>query len=228
METVEDAPDDRLTFSQNLYQLLEQGNQQGFINLLNQQQTEWADKLLVRVYLGWKDKSNAALILSRIPQNTPENIAFKDIFTALINANPQISATDEFMIRTYAQSTDLAIQSLAHTVLASYFGETFDYDTAPVVISSNKKATVDFDDIITFDLIPNPSSYQLLVQLNQSINDEEVVFSIYDLTGKMMKAANFTQEKESIDIADLVAGIYYCQINLNGKSSKMKKLVIIR
>ncbi len=228
VETIEDTPDDRVTLSQDLYQLLEQGNQQGFINLLNQQQAEWADKLLVRAYLGWNDKSNASLVLNRIPQNNPENIAFKDVFTALINANPQISAIDEVMIRAYAQSTDLAIQSLAHTVLASYFGEIFDYDTAPVVISSNKKETTRFDETRTFDLIPNPSSYQLLVQLNQPISDEKVVFTIYDLTGKMMKTVNLAQQKEAIDIADLAVGVYYCQINLNGKPSKIQKLAIVR
>jgi len=225
---VEENPDDRVTISQNLNQLLEQGNQQGAINLLTQQQAEWADRLLVGTYLSLGDKTNAATALGRIPQNTPYNIAFHNMFNALINANPQLSILDEQMIRTYGQSNDLAVQSVAHSILASYFGESFTYTSAAVITSSNKRANPTFDESIVFSLNPNPSIYQLDINLNTSITNEKVIFTVYNVTGKIMQSVNLTEQTTSLDIVDLATGIYYCQVNFNDKVSEVQKLVIVR
>ncbi len=225
---VEENPDDRVTISQNLNQLLEQGNQQGAINLLTQQQAEWADRLLVGTYFSLGDKTSATTALGRIPQNTPYNVAFHDMFNALINANPQLSMFDEQMIRTYGQSTDLAIQSVAHSILASYFGENFTYTSAAVITSSNKRANPTFDESIVFSLNPNPSIYQLDINLNTSITNEKIIFTVYNVTGKIMQSINLTEQTTSLDIVDLATGIYYCQVNFNDKVSEVQKLVIVR
>ncbi|GIV29022.1 MAG: hypothetical protein KatS3mg028_0088 [Bacteroidia bacterium] len=61
-----------------------------------------------------------------------------------------------------------------------------------------------------FNLYPNPVKDKLNVQYNQRISDK---ISILDVTGRVLKTENISDDLKTLDVSELENGIYYIRIN---------------
>jgi hypothetical protein len=86
------------------------------------------------------------------------------------------------------------------------WGETEDY----CVTISDVTSVNDADAVILFNLYPNPSgnTFNLDVNLARSIDSERLVFHIFDISGKEVKAVNVREGIQSIDASELENGMY--------------------
>ena len=80
-----------------------------------------------------------------------------------------------------------------------------------------------------YNLFPNPNSGEMT--LTYHLQDGETgIFSIYDITGKLISRHNLNSSVTSINIEEstLDAGIYFYEIKVNDRKVKMDKLIIIK
>lgn len=88
--------------------------------------------------------------------------------------------------------------------------------------SSVENATLD----LNFIMNPNPVDDQLLISLINTSNDDELIFSISNLDGKLMSSYNVHDSNEfKIDVSQLKPGIYIGECS-NKKNALLKKLFI--
>jgi hypothetical protein len=78
---------------------------------------------------------------------------------------------------------------------------------------------------ISFSAFPNPVENSLFIN-TANIKSEEVVYSIYDLTGKMVAtglfAVNAQKNIQQIEVDKLNTGLYFIELSVNGTSSTQK------
>ncbi len=212
----------------SIYAQLKEGNEAGVIDLLENEQAEWSDKWLVGIYANRRDSTRAAQTLAQIPKNTPENIAFHDMFEALINTDGNFSVEQEQMIRNYALSTDFEIQTLAEMFLVQYFDESFERIPMPIVSSSSKKENISSEGFY-FSLFPNPANHEINIHLSHSIDTSiSHTVKIIDPSGKVLIQTT-VDESIAIDTEKLAVGIYFVVVhNPQTFSSHTEKLIILK
>ncbi|TND08366.1 MAG: PDK repeat-containing protein [Bacteroidetes bacterium] len=81
--------------------------------------------------------------------------------------------------------------------------------TAPNGIAEN-------NNVFEFDVYPNPSSDMITVKYDLP-SASDVVFSIYDVTGKLVRSENFGQQAsglqtQQVSISELAAGVYQARV----------------
>lgn len=78
-----------------------------------------------------------------------------------------------------------------------------------ILIDFTSLREIDFD--LSFDLFPNPTQDQLIIQLNQP-TEQKLSFQIFDVTGKLVQEVQFTKDnaylKEQVNVSGLAAGSY--------------------
>ena len=80
-----------------------------------------------------------------------------------------------------------------------------------------------------FKLYPNPNNGMMILEymVKEGVSG---VFSIYDVSGRMVKQQNLNSgtNKVEIDASNLNAGAYYYTVKVNGDRMKAEKLIIVR
>jgi len=104
------------------------------------------------------------------------------------------------------------------------WGETEDYCmTIADVTSVNEN-----NGVVAFSVYPNPSGNQFNLDFNltQSIGGENVVFRIFDVSGKEVKALRVNEGLQQIDVAELENGMYIYKLQtVDGKDLRSGKWV---
>ncbi len=76
---------------------------------------------------------------------------------------------------------------------------------------------------LSFEIYPNPVSNELIVN-NLSNNNDNISYQIFDLSGKSLQSDKLTS---SINVENLINGVYLLRLSGNGKSL-MKKFVVLK
>jgi hypothetical protein len=74
-----------------------------------------------------------------------------------------------------------------------------------------------------FSLSPNPAVNQVTIILSD-IKTKEIVFDVYDVTGRVVKRINSSSSKTVIDISDLHVGVYFVKIT-EGSDIRTARLI---
>ncbi|MEZ4884754.1 MAG: T9SS type A sorting domain-containing protein [Chitinophagales bacterium] len=208
------------------YTALQNNDSNGMIALLENEQAEWSDKWLVGIYTGKEEFTQASQTLNRIPQNTPSNIIFHQLFATVIQAKGNFSPSQEQLIRSHTSNKDTQISTLAEMFLAEYFDETIERHPMPVVTSSSKRSPQ--IDIPLFKIYPNPARGEVKVHFSEELQSlGNSTIHILDFTGKVIQSIS-VDSLNSIDIGNLSNGVYMVSLQTSEKTLFTEKLVIVK
>lgn len=76
-----------------------------------------------------------------------------------------------------------------------------------------------------FQAYPNPTTDQLLVQLNETTVQQPTTLSIYNMQGQLVHQQQTRQINTTIDVAQMPSGIYLLQVEQDGQSIGYSKIV---
>ncbi|MGB0931174.1 MAG: T9SS type A sorting domain-containing protein, partial [Chitinophagales bacterium] len=222
----DDDNDDRnnVLLASRIREHLKKDEIQSALNLLISEGETWSNRLLVQAYIGMEDWTQAQYRVNLIPQNTPENLAFRDLYNMVINGT---IGSKESAVRAYTNSSDTKVVTMAEALLANYFGDRYIRNPVAIPNGRNKKET-NATESIQFKLIPNPAKDALNIHLDTSMLVEEVTIRIYNLQGKLWKKVKADSRQETIELStnDLEQGVYIVELS-NSKFSSVQKLSII-
>lgn len=220
--------EDRRYFVQQVQYKLGNKNYMGAIQDLEQRQEVWSDKILVANYIQQADYTKALQTLNRVPFNTADEIAFKNLFTTIVD-NELIA--NESLIRYYAEDLSLNPRTniLAQSILGGYFNEKYIRNAAPIV-SHSSKTSPKLPQKPFLQLLPNPAKNQLSLQWIDSSVEEDVELIIFNSVGQEAKIFKLSvaRQKITIPIEDLKGGIYYVQVKGDKTIYSFDKIVIIK
>ncbi|MEZ4887783.1 MAG: T9SS type A sorting domain-containing protein [Chitinophagales bacterium] len=221
--------DERRYLVQQIQYKLANSDHTEVINLLEQQQEVWSDKILAATYLQKRDITKTMQTLNRIPTNTTDNQAFVNMITFM--AQDQV-LSNETQIRHYA--TDISLNPrtniLAQSILSTYFEEHYIRNAALITNSSSKTATSLFEKK-WLKILPNPVKDKVNIHWIETPKEEEKVeVRIYNGIGQQVNNSTIHVDglKNSIDVGFLKSGVYYIQINGENNIYGFDKLVIVR
>lgn len=191
---------------------------------------------LVGTYIDLKDYSSASTTLSLIPDVSPEDQAFHDLYAMHISLGLegknlwQMSTTQEAMVRDIALMCPASLATTnARAILRLVFGETVPpcQGTGARTVYTNNDATYQLEmtslkkEDKALIVYPNPTTGE--VELFSSEQMEEV--EITDVTGKIVFSEQLNTNSEKLHLNFLSDGVYYLKVrNANG-SVNHKKLI---
>lgn len=82
------------------------------------------------------------------------------------------------------------------------------------------------DKQVNVKIYPNPTRGQLKVEIPEFQYNEAVVFSIYDMSGRLYKNQKATESIVDLDLSSYSAGTYILRMNRNGKYSSWRIIKI--
>ncbi|MEZ4885087.1 MAG: T9SS type A sorting domain-containing protein [Chitinophagales bacterium] len=221
-----DDNDDRnnVMLASRIREHLKKDEIQSALNLLIGEGETWSNRLLVQAYIGMEDWTQAQYRVNLIPQDTPENLAFRDLYTMIINGT---IISNESAVRAYANSSDAKVVTMTEALLANYFGDTYVRNPVAIPSGGNKKETNTME-AIQFKLIPNPAKEVLNIHLHNFSLTEEVTIRIYDLQGKLWKTVKTISDNTiaEINTSKIPNGIYICQVSSKSFNSVQKFSIV--
>jgi len=219
---------DRATFTQLFLELLADNQEQEALYLLENRQEIWSDKLLVSTYISRNEKAKALQVLARIPQDEASNIAFTQLYQAVVDAQPDLTPNAEQMIRAYADSRDAQTAIHAQNILHRFFGEAEIRNSAPVDNHAAKQALTTEESNAVLHIYPNPSNAKIHLQWMGNWSEGQIAsLQIYHPNGKMLREHHLSTPNASIELKDLPMGTYFCRFSIDGMLKTTQKLMII-
>jgi len=80
-----------------------------------------------------------------------------------------------------------------------------------------------------FTLYPNPSTGNFSIKYDLKQSNDDAIFKLYDIRGKLLNETILKNENTSFDFSDVLAnGVYFYQLKINDIEVKSDKLVIIK
>ena len=104
------------------------------------------------------------------------------------------------------------------------WGETEDY----CITISDLTAVRDNNEVVSFSMYPNPSGHQFNLDftLIRAMSGENVVFRIFDISGKEVKAIQVKEGLQQVDVSELENGMYIYRLQtVDGKDLRSGKWV---
>ena len=188
---------------------------QDAINALECLGQVWTDKLLVGTYTAQGNMALAQQTLTRIPQNTPTNIEFHQLFNAVHQG--QIAPIEHIAQQTYSVNA-----GIAQSILAEWRGDVYARKAVPIPTQSSKNhLNKEVQTTIDFQLYPNPSHQ--FVKVTFEGKEEVRTLKIFNLEGQEVNRYKILPN-QSIDVYQLKVGMYYVQ--LEGFTTLSKLLII--
>ncbi len=77
---------------------------------------------------------------------------------------------------------------------------------------------------LSISAYPNPTTDYLTLKIDGNVQTQYIA-SLYDITGKLLKAKNITANKTEINTNDLPAGTYFLKVTDNKKEIKSFKII---
>ena len=84
---------------------------------------------------------------------------------------------------------------------------------------------------ITFNIYPSPTKDIVTIEFdNYKNNSNNIEIVLFDLVGKVHSLNNFTISKNqiSLNVSDLVPGIYFIQMIIDGEKIVIGKVIIMK
>jgi|GEM_PF-5695704 len=198
---------------------------------------EWSNKVLVGTYIGQNDSLKAVEKLAMIPQDSEENIAFHEVFTALIEGGSEDVGKQEHgrqilleyadkrkdYTEAYPQEGDINT-TLAETALTFLEGKLYDRSSVTFVpkrpsLTENKIE----NQSSLFNVMPNPAKNQIQLSIfDKDKLPKSFVVDIYNLQGVLQNRWTLRKEERlSVDISMLNNGLYIVHIPALNSSEKL-------
>jgi hypothetical protein len=210
--------------------LIKQNDQAGIVAFLTCLDEVWAYRILVTTLIDQGKYSQALTNLLRIPDNSADNIEFKAMCNAII-ANLQSGAnvggrqnTQALQqLRTIAQIRQSTQTALAQSTLALLQGDDYVRASAPIEAEKGEGNSLTTFEQLT--VVPNPAKDAINIYYDGAIA-LPAKLHIYNINGQLIKSVSMPNTNGfSLNIADLKAGLYYCQVQ---GTSATNKIVVIK
>ncbi len=185
-------------------------------------------KLLTATYESEMKTDSAWLYLQQIPDDNAENIAFKELYTQLLNGiNPPAGSgkavgMQELFLRQSAKQEQMTYAPIAQAINASYLGETY-YKN--VKIQRGNLYSIEQNGKKLLSLYPNPASKA--VSFRASETNSRYWLIITDMYGKKIQTVNLLSANTQFNTENLPAGIFFCTLlNQNMEIVETHKLIV--
>ena len=208
--------------------LIKQNDQQGVVSFLTCIDQVWAYRLLVATLIDQRQLTEALSTLLRIPDSSPDNIAFKATCNAVINnlLNGSSSggrANQSYLqsLRTMAQTRQGSNTLLTESYLAALEGNRYVRTSAPIEDDKTENNQTTLNQLT---VVPNPAQNYVQIICGQEVPNAKLL--VYDLNGRLLKTANSTDNITFIiDTSALPTGIYYCTV---ASTTYTAKLIVVK
>ena len=208
--------------------LIKQNNQTGVVAFLSCIDEVWAYRLLVTTLIDQGKYSQALTNLLRIPDDSPDNIAFKAMCNAIIanlqagtNIGGRQSTQALQQLRTIAQARQSTQTPLAQSNLALLQGDSYVRTSVPIQDDKTESNQIALNQLT---VVPNPAQNYVQVICGQQVPNAKLL--VYDLNGRLLKTTNSTDNITfTVDTSTLPTGIYYCTV---ANTTYTAKLVIVK
>lgn len=206
---------------------LSQGNRTAAHNLLELENQLWSNKLLTGTHTSEDDAVNALYRLGLVPQDTPKNIDFHNVFNILIadmsNAGNGKASAINTIVELAGQSSHRESLLLAEMALAVLNRNSYEREVLPLPREHQKAM-----DNPTFVLAPNPTRGQVMIQLLE-VSAQNSNLQIYNASGQLVEkifvASGITRLVYETNL--LPTGVYWCKLQTGSQATKSQKLVVI-
>lgn len=167
--------------------------------------------------------------LQQIPEDKPANIAFKQLYTEILNGIAPPAGSDKAMskqeqdLRSLKSNPDAAISAQADAVIATFYGEPA-IKKLPV-FKLDKNASIPQP---KFKLSPNPANGQVVLTttLDNRV-DEKLTLQVSNVYGGVVLLLNDMAAETSINTATWQPGIYFFRLYQGTASLGVQKLIVI-
>ncbi|MGB1207112.1 MAG: zinc-dependent metalloprotease [Chitinophagales bacterium] len=210
---------------------LEQENDEAIKqDLISFDDTE-ANKMLTGTYESETQIELAWQYLDLVPEDTESNIAFKAVYTDLLNGidlngSGKMGNQQEVVLRENIQSRPESVSSaLAQSVIAAYTGESFEKVLG--IGKNNDAEIVDANNNI-LSIQPNPAQNELHIQVLETDKmSQNMHLQIYNLQGQLLQNNELKTNNTSISLQALPNGVYFCRLQNGKQLLDTEKLIII-
>lgn len=218
-------------------------NEIEIIKLLETWNTIDSKKVLVPMYIDMKEYTKAQTTLDQIPSRSTEDINYHQLYNVLIKLAQdgktinEMSLTQEQIIRNVAISSTL-VKYHAQAVLEGAKKEHFERipeKTQPSVYLANEaeNKTIIEQNINGPSLMtnyPNPFNENTIIPYYLPEETGTGELTVTDITGRIIQKYNLVTGLNSIEFKsnDLMNGIYYYTMYVNGNLFSCKKMIIIK
>ncbi len=210
------------------------------INILQQMNTEAANKVLVPTFLNEKQFGECRQTLLKIPANTIENTHFQNLFSVLVNfceqggVLHQLGENEMKIIREVAASeTSVAVQAqtlIAMNTNAQYNRNPDQWPETQKVVENEESEETFTPKQINFKVFPNPAKELIIIESHLLNRNQTVMFTLYDVMGRKIGEHRIapTTKKVYINISHINNGLYFYQLSINNVIEDQGKLTVIK
>lgn len=224
----------------------ENGQTDSAIAFLEKENTINSRRMLIPIYIRKDDAANAQIHLTQIPPDNDELTQFVKLYNVHIDLMnngktlKQIDQGHEQEIRNIASTNTLAsIQ--AKNILNWVFGEQYPELIEEIISGNNARiSNIDLSPKVNelkendkeafYSIFPNPATESVTFLYKLPVNVENGIITIYNTLGKKVKNINITKEENQTKLitGEMNNGLYFCILNVNGKTIAKTKLLIIK
>ena len=210
---------------------LEQENDEAIKqDLISFDDTE-ANKMLTGTYESETQIELAWEYLDLVPEDTESNIAFKAVYTDLLNGialngSGKMGNQQEIVLRANIQIRPESVSSaLAQSVIAAYTGESFE---KVLGIGKNNDAEITATNNNILSIQPNPAQNELHIQVLETDKmSQNMHLQIYNLQGQLLQNNKLKTKNTNISLQTLPNGVYFCRLQSGKTLLDTEKLIII-
>ncbi|QQS30302.1 MAG: T9SS type A sorting domain-containing protein [Sphingobacteriales bacterium] len=197
---------------------------------LEELQRAETDKILVATYTDEADSINAMLKLADIPLDNIENIEFVNLYLQILNgiqppAGPgKTMSEQETLLRSLANNERSTQNTLAQSLIAAHYAETFDKTPlAPPKAKNSPKA-----EETSMYVYPNPANTQVQIYITLPEIFSSAKLYVLDLQGRIIDQLPVVQPNITLQIADYPNGFYLLHLKTTSGALYTQKLAVIR
>gem|GEM_PF-1328551 len=196
---------------------------------LRTQNTTESAKLLTATYESEQKPDSAWLYLQQIPDDNAENIAFKDLYTQLLQGiqppagSGKTMSIQELYLRQTALQEHAPTAPIAQAINASYYGEVYYKNVSYLRNNSQQAANTGLNNLLIY---PNPAANTATIQL-QRPTEQVWQLHIYNLQGVLQKTYTCNGSVLVLPI-DLPNGMYICKAITGTQVLSIQKLLIVK
>jgi len=169
-------------------------------------------------YITWNQNNDTVTIISDQSTSTSITPLFKTHFDLKLNY-----ATGDTIIRLF-QDTNFEIYKIhiPYTITSIYFDPNFWLiNVHDITLNTENKLNNPF----SFQIYPNPAKNNISIISNGEINLQNCSFEIYDVKGQLIKSQRLTESNTTVDVFNLIKGVYIIKIINDGQQCLTTKLI---
>lgn len=230
----------RLLMNAYINTLLEEGEIDEAISVLQQDECNHSLQVLISTYLALNSLEDAENLLNVFVPENSEDADWKDLHLLLLYYATEektvfeMSTVEEAFIRQLAGDNSCSLASKnAQSILRLVYGEDFPPCHVEVIDKKGKTPAFAGNEYVLGYLgnnIPNPFGNTTAIPYNLPENIDNASIGIYDITGKKLMEIpiNENMGEVIISLENYKAGIYFYSLIIKGNPLQTKRMVLIK